>query len=744
MRKTLIGLCLLLLPLRADAATLSGFVTDRESGESLLYANVSVRGTSLGALTNPNGYYAVRAIPPGVHVVVFSFVGYETRRDTVSVTGVEDIRRNVALSPRPIALAGETVVAADRYEQERAALPSFLTVPAQTLRNLPAVVESDLLRSLALLPGVQTASDISSGLYIRGGGPDQTLILLDQIPVYNPSHAFGFFSTFNPDAIKDVNLYKGAYPAQYGGNLGSVLDVSNRDGNRNALHGTGGVSLISARLMLEGPVKEGSWMLSGRRTYLEPILSAIRSRTTEIPAYYFYDLNARVNQELGGSDRFVASGYLGRDDLHLDLDEGSFVNVRWGNTAFTGKWTHVFSPSVFGNFVTVFSRYTSDTSVSFFDTPILFSNSIRDLSVKGDIDWFASGRHTLTGGFWATRYDFSFRQVFNQQEQQNLRLSPVLLALYAQDEWRLPQATTVRLGGRSTFFSAGRRLNVEPRLSVSHALKPDLRLKLAGGVYHQYLQFVTTEGFSGGDFWVPLDATVRPGRSWQSVAGVEWEPSARYQVSLEGYYTRLENLVVLDNSVAPDAEETRSDDLFRAGGRGHATGMEVFVQRRTGALTGWIGYTLGWTRRRFPELNQGRAFPPKYDRRHDLSLVAGYRRGRWTFGGSLVYATGQAYTPAAARYSLRAPATGLLPDEDDILPAARNSARLLPYHRLDLSVRRDFRLFGRSAQWFVQVFNVYSRRNEWFIQYNTENPATEPKVVKMLPIVPTFGLDLKF
>ncbi|MBI4530919.1 MAG: TonB-dependent receptor plug domain-containing protein, partial [Candidatus Latescibacteria bacterium] len=676
---------------------------------------------------------------------LYTYVGYTTHQETQTIEVSEEKRVDVALTIMPTATE-EMVVEADRYEEERTIQTGFISVETQKLREFPAIGETDILRSLQLLPGIQSVSDISSGLYIRGGGPDQTLILLDQIPLYNPSHAFGFFSTFNADAIKDMSLHKGAYPAQYGGRLGSVLDVSNRDGNRNAFHTTGGISLISGRLMVEGPVKQGSWMASGRRTYLDPILAAIRARGTDVPAYYFYDLNAKINQDVGDGDTFVASGYFGRDNLDYDLDEGSFVKIRWGNTALTGKWTHVFSPSMFGNFMFAHSEYTSTTSLSFFETPISFSNSIRDVSLKGDLDYAANSRHALSAGFLTTLYRFSFNQVFNQQEQLDLRLRPTLISLYLQDQWQFLIDTTLRLGGRSTYFSEGKRWDIEPRLSISHVLTPEVLVKFGAGVYHQYLQLVTTEGFSGGDFWVPLDETVRPGRAWQTVGALEWEPSQRYHVSVEGYYTELRDLAIIDNKVAADTgdEASHSEDVFVSGGRGYATGMELFLQRRTDALTGWIGYTLGRTRRRFAELNQGRFFPPKYDRRHDLSVVANYRRGRWSFGANLIYGTGQAFTPVAARYTLRSPATGLPPDEDFVLPARRNSARLLPYHRLDLNINRGFHLLGKEAEWFIQVFNVYNRRNEWFIQYKTEKPETDPEVVKMLPIIPTVGVDFRF
>ncbi len=725
------------------AAVLSGTITDRKNGESLPYANVVLKwqGEPLGALSNVDGYYAVKNIPPGDYVLIVSYVGYESSVDTMSFKGNEELVRDVSLGEEPIQ-SEEIVVEADRFEEERVVQTGFVAVETRKLQELPSIGETDVLRGLQLLPGIQAASDISSGLYIRGGGPDQTLILLDQIPLYNPSHAFGFFSTFNPDAIKDMSLHKGAYPAQYGGRLGSVLDVRNRDGNRKGFEATGGVSLIAARLTLEGPVNKGSWMVSGRRTYLEPILSAIRNDSTEIPKYYFYDTNAKFNKDFNDRNKMTVSGYFGRDDMNFDLDEGSFINIRWGNTAFTGKWTHVFTPALFGNFVVAGSKYTSATSLSFFETPIEFSNSIQDISVKGDLDFFASSHHSVNTGFLATWYDFSFKQSFNQDDQLDLKEKPYLLSAYIQDLWQIRPQSSLRLGARSDYFSEGGRMNVEPRIAFSEQLNPEVRLKVAGGYYHQYLQLVTTEAFSGGDFWVPLDKTVDAGRSWQGAVGLEWEPSRRYQFTIEGYYRDLENLVVLDNRVSGDTDNTTSEDVFVSGGTGYATGVEMFLQRRTGALTGWVGYTLAWTRRTFPELNQGKEFPPKYDRRNDLSFVASYKLGRWKFGANLVYGTGQAFTPASGRFFLRSPATGIF--EQRVLPADRNSARLLPYHRMDFSIKRKVGIFGSDAELYLQVFNIYNRRNEWFITYDPTDTGAGPDVIKMLPIVPTLGIDFKF
>ena len=705
----------LLLAGSAQAATLSGFVTDADNGETLSRVAVAVEGLQLGAVSNNSGYYAVKQVPAGTHVVSASHAGYQTRWDTLRFGADETVRLNLALVPKPV--VGEQIA----VEAER------ISLRAKPVQQLPALGEADLLRSLQLLPGIQAVSDISSGLYVRGGGPDQTAILLDDIPLYNPSHLFGLFSTFNPDAIKEVNLYKGAYPAPYGRTLGAVLDVSNREGNRKRTSGRGGVSLISGRLLTEGPVGQGSWMLAGRRTYLEPVLSAIRSRGVDIPLnYYFYDFNGKVNQRWS-DDTFTVSTYWGQDDLRLDLeDDESLVDLRWGNRALTARWTHIFSPTLFGHFMAAGSSYESIIALRFLDAPVRIANSIRDLSLKGDLDYFANRNHTLSLGFLATLFEFHFARSFNERSQLDLCQEPVLLEGYVQDEWRPGPTTRVQLGGRGTYFSVGDRLHFTPRLSLSHALSDKVQVKAAGGVYRQHLQLITTEGFSGGDFWVPLDNTVEPGRSYQAVTGVEWTPSQRYQLSVEAYYTDLANLVTVDTEVPDDNEATHSEAVFNSGGTGWAKGLEVFWQRRTGALTGWIGYALGWTRRTFPELNDGRPFPPKHDRRHDLSFVASYKVGAWRFGASLAYASGQAFTP---------PSEPL---------AQRNSARLLPYHRLDVSASRSFELWRTASEFYVQIFNVYSRRNEWFLQLDSVDPEVDPRKIKQLPIIPTLGFNFNF
>ena len=758
MNRWIAGAVMVILPTAAWAqttSTLSGFVRDRSDGERLPNAAVAiaVADRELGALTNSEGYYAIPAIPPGTWVVTASYIGYTTHQDTLALTAGQALRWDIELNRQALEL-GEVVVEAEAtaVESDVNQRPSVVAMPVADLQQMAAMAEPDLLRSLQLLPGVQAASDFSSGLYVRGGGPDQTAILLDQMRLYNPSHAFGFFSTFNPDAIKNVTLYKGTYPAQYGGSLSAVLDVQNRDGNRRDFSTRGGVSLITSRLMSEGPLGQGSWMVAGRRTYIDPVLRAVRRSTDDLNGlgYWFYDVNAKVNTQLGPNDNLMLSAYGGNDHLDISASAGSarsdstntlsFGN-NWGNGALTGRWTHVFSPALFGRVMALYSRYQSDITLNLFGTPIAVRNRVREVSVQGDLDYFAAAAHTLRTGVGVTFFRFDYGVRFDQYENDQL-VRPYLISAYLQDDWQVTPLTEARLGLRGTYYEEGGHLSLNPRFSLSRVLGEGWRVKLAGGSYRQYLQLVSSEGFSGGDLWLPLDETVEPGRSYQGVAGLEWEPSNRYRLSLETYYTDLANLVVLDEEREENYEPETSEDVFKTGGTGYATGVELFAEKRGGRLTGWLGYTLGWTRRAFPDIDGGQTFPPKYDRRHDVSLTAAYRLDRWTWTANFSYGTGQAYTPPAARYTLRDPASDR--PIDRLLAARRNTARLLPYHRLDVGMRWAFGLFGADVDFYLQIFNAYNRRNEWFVQYDPEDATEQPIVVKMLPIVPTFGFDFRF
>jgi len=742
----------------ALAATVSGRVKDAESGEPLPFVTVQVIGETVrggtinrGAMCGQEGEFTLPNVPIGRYILRCSRVGYTTYEDSLAVRYDRDYQRFIELTVQPIEV-DEIIVKADRFERERKVQTGFVSVKAAELAELPGIIEGDPVRSLQLLPGVAAVSDLSSGLYVRGGGPDQTIVLLDGVPVYNPTHAFGFFSTFNADALNEVNLYKGAYPARYAGRLGAVLDVKSIDGNAREVRGKAGVSTIAARLTVEGPVSNGGkWVVGGRRTYIGPLLDAMSTPESPLPSYYFYDVNAKLSTARTKRGGLTLATYFGRDKIDFDLGSDTRLLLNWGNTLVSAGYGVPVGESLLAGFKFFVSQYKSNTDVSVFTTPIVIDNRIQDITLRGDVSWFLSPIHRLTAGVQGTEYNVYYQQDFNQENAIDYRRKTYEASVFVEDEWSSAAGAAVRGGLRFRYLEDGERFMVEPRLAVVQPLSPVLRLKVGGGVYNQYLQLVSTEGFSASDFYVPIDETAPPSHSWQAVLGLEWEPRRQYKMSIEGYFTGLEDLVTLDNNSQPEADGVTAENIFHTGGDGFQTGVEFFVERRTGALTGWIGYTLGWTRRQFAELNQGNQFPPKFDRRHDLSAVTQYRAGKWRFGANFVYATGQAFTPVSAWWFVRNPVTGQA--KPQLLAAERNSSRLLPYNRLDISAARNFRLFGKPAEVFLQIFNLYSRRNDWFVQYDVENEDdadlnnnyyVDPIIVRQLPLIPSIGVNFEF
>lgn len=751
-RLLILGLIGVLLPASAWAAVLRGVVRARDTGSPIGFVTVQVFGRAAngtevkgGVMGREDGTYLVDPLPEGRFRVTFTRLGYRSREDSVVIAGDRPYVLDVALAFQPVEVEGIRVEAdPDRpFAEVEDVQTGYVSIDADRLSSLPGIAEGDPIRGLELMPGVQSASDFSSALYVRGGGPDQTLVLFDQATVYNPTHAFGFFSTFNADAIGDVSLYKGAYPSEYGGRLSAVLDVRSRAAVAREFNGKAGLSTIASRLSLGGGIGSGSWMASGRRTHLEPLLNAIRDEDTEIPDYYFYDLNGKLVFPNSGG-RFEASLYNGRDQLDFVPDEDTFLNLDWGNTVVTAAFVRALSQRLVATARVSFSDYGSNTTASAFATPATFDNAVQDFTVGADAKWEASLRHTFTAGLEASRYDVMFSQSFNGQLVDDYERKPIEVSVFAEDRWTPWAETVFDLGARVSYIDDGERWLLEPRAALAQALRPNLRVKLGGGIYHQYLQLVATEAVAAVDFYVPLDETAPIGNSWQVVAGVDWEPEPAVQFSVEGYYTGLENLVSLDNTTAVNEDVENASDLFYLGGDGYATGVEFFLRRNFGSVTGWVGYTLGWTRRSFPEIEDGKTFPPKYDRRNDLSVVAEHQRGPWRFTGAFVYATGQAFTPVSGRYSLRDPTTGQVPGDIQLLYADKNSARLMPYNRLDVGVARGFSFFGAEAEWLIEIFNLYSRENEWFINYQRDEDVVDAEVVHMLPIIPSIGINVWF
>jgi hypothetical protein len=737
---------LLLSPARTEAqdASISGFVRDADTGETLLLANVRVKDTLIGTATNNSGYYALTGLQAGEYVLQFSYIGYQPMELTIVLAAGESVRRDVDLMAQEFEV-DEVVVTAEADTEEEQRRLGVSKMPTATIRQLPTILEPDVFRSLQLLPGVKSASDFSSGLYIRGGSPDQTLILLDRTTVYNPTHFFGVFSTFNPDAIKDVRLYKGAYGSEYGGRIGSVVDIYNKDGNRRERAGSISLGLLASRVLVEGPHRKGSWMLAVRRSTVEPLLAFARNQDIEgIPnTFYFYDANGKVNVDLNQDNRISTSFYLGQDVVDVPIADGVAARLRYGNRTISTNWTHLFSDRLFSNFTLTGSQYFSKPEFEFATTEVFQTNDVWDYSVKGDFEYLPDSRHQFKAGFWTGHFRFDFRSVFDGLEGLNLATRALYTNIFGEYVYRPTADWTITSGLRGAYFSDGSHVRVEPRLSVERRLSDQLFAQVGTGRYHQFLTLVTNEAFSGLDVWLSAAENVRPSYGDQVVAGLKFTPSPGLRVEWETYYRTMRDLFSL-NPFLPDVAGLRYDELFHIG-EGYATGSELFVQGRIGPFSGFAGYTFGLTKRRFPTINDNAYYPPKYDRTHDLNITGTARiTKKWEFTSVFSYATGQAYTRPASQYRLSN--SPFEAEQTDVLVSPFNGARLPAYHRLDVGFTRRGTLFGAESELQIQVINAYSRRNVWFYFYDFQQDGTISRdVVPQIPVpVPNLSYTLRF
>lgn len=732
-------------------ATLSGFVADSSNGESLIGANVILEGTGRGASTNTSGFFAVTRLEAGEYTVICSYIGFQPYREVITLAPGESRRLDINLMPET-AVFDEVVVSAARLAEEESRNIGVGQISIQTVKELPTILEPDVFRTLQLLPGVASASDYSSGLYIRGGNPGQTLILLDRTKIYNPSHVFGFFSTFNPDAIKDLRLYKGGYPAYYGGSLGAVLDVNNKDGNRREYEGGLSVGLLASRAYIEGPYSKGSWMLAARRSTLEPLLAALSDIDGVPDEFYFYDLNGKFNLDATPDDRLSISFYVGSDHLRLAFFEDARIGLNYGNSTLTGTWVHLFSSKFLTNITATTSRYNSTPRVVFAGTEIRQENSIYETSLRADFEYFSDGQHDIKTGVWAGIFLAPLNTFFDGQDAFTSRNRVEHAAAYIQDTWR-PHSQWQMTGGlRATYFANGNHFTIAPRLSIEHRLSPDIRLQASIGRYYQFQTLVTNESFSGFDFWLTSGQGVQPAFGNQYIIGAKTNLPADITLDVEAYYRTMRNLFEPDPFLA-DPSGLEYKDLFTFG-RGSAQGLEVQVARNVGRLYGFLAYTLGSTDRYFDGLNtdnqrQPRTFKPKHDRLHDFNSVLSWDIGRrWSLSAVFAYATGQAYTNPIARYQLQD--TDRITGEsttDVLLSRGLNEARLPAYHRLDVGATWKGGFFGLgNYELQLQVINAYARRNTWFIAHQFESDGTVDNVtVPQIPVpLPNISFTLSF
>lgn len=759
-------LCGFSQPLLAQKHTISGYLRDAQSGELLIGANAYVQDLKVGAVTNAYGFYSL-TIPAGTHQITYSYIGYQPQ--TLEVKLQEDLTLEVELEPSMEML--REVVITDNKARDNVEAPKMSTidVSVETIKEIPTIGgEKDVLKTIQLLPGVQSGGEGSSGFYVRGGGPDQNLILLDEAVVYNPFHLFGFFSIFNPDALRNITLVKGGFPAQYGGRLSSILDMSLKDGNMREFHGEGGIGLIASRLTLEGPIVEdkASFMVSGRRTYADLLVRPFLPKGTDA-AYYFFDLNGKVNYKFSEKDRIYISGYHGKDLFFFKEnfdDESLRFQVDWGNNTGTLRWNHLFNSKLFSNTSLIYNDYGFKVSSGIDSIEVGLFSGIRDWTLKTDFDYYPSPKQHIKFGGSYTYHRFTPQALRGSKEILQRDLGIDLpedqvrkvheMALYVNDEIRFSDRFAVALGLRVPVFQyeSTTYWSAEPRVTANYQLNENSSIKGGYTLMNQYLHMVSSSTVSVPlDLWVPSTDVVKPQLAQQVAMGYfrNFHNNA-YEASVEGYYKDMRNQIEYEEGANVFFNENIDEELVF--GCGWSYGAEFLFRKREGRLNGWVGYTLSWSMREFEELNFGNPFPAKFDRRHDLAVATFYDfNEHWSFSTVFVYGSGHHYTFPAGYYQM--------PSHDNPLSSfygqyndyeGRNNVRLPAYHRLDLGISytKENRKF--TSIWRFDIYNLYSRRNAYFI-YPTQEfdpqrnlTRTVGRQVSLFPMIPSFSYNFKF
>ena len=754
----------------AQNHTLSGYLRDAASGEELLYATVRVVDSDKGATTNEYGFYSL-TLPRGVYQLRFSYVGYESR--VVEVVLDKDTRLDVEIGAA--ATLQEVVVnATPEDENIRSTEMSVATLDMKDAKLIPVLFgEQDILKTIQLLPGVSPNSEGNAGFFVRGGDADQNLVLLDEAPVYNASHLLGFFSVFNSDALKDVKLYKGGIPAQYGGRISSVLDVRMKNGNTRSPEVSGGIGLISSRLTVETPFgkdEKGSLILSGRRTYADLLLKTF-SKDFDETSLYFYDFNAKANYILGDKDRLYLSGYFGRDVFGLNR-----VGLDWGNTTATLRWNHVFDDRLFCNTALIYSDFDYGFGVDNAGTAIELSSGIFNYNLKQDFNWFANPDNTLQFGWNAIVHRFKpgqFSADDGDESTTDMALDlPAQQALetgfYLDNEQKINNRLSIYYGARlSTFSNIGpydlKTYNaadepistqsyrsgdlyhtwwgLEPRASATFVLDEHSSVKASYNRLYQYLHLLSnsTSG-TPTDLWYPSTPLVRPeiGDQWALGYFRNFQDNT-WEFSVEAYYKNLLHQVDYEDGAEPFLNPDLEAEL--AFGKGRAYGTEFFLKKNKGELRGWVSYTLSKSERQFGAINDGNWFSARQDRTHAISVVATYRISpRVSASGAWVYYTGDAVTFPTGKYAVDGQIVTLY--------SGRNGDRMPDYHRLDLGLNWQLKEHRHwSSELNFSVYNAYNRKNAFSISFEeseTRPGTTEAVKTALFGIVPSVTWNFRW
>ena len=789
--------------------TISGYVLDQETGESLIGVNVIWKDKFQGTTTNTFGFYSI-TLPEGSVNIDFSYIGYNIESKTIALN--KDITLNVELSSSAHNIKEVTVLGEETVVERTQS--SIVEVPVEQIKNIPALLgEVDVMKAIQLLPGVQSGGEGTSGFYVRGGGPDQNLILLDGVPVYNASHLFGFFSVFNADAIKNVRLTKGGFPSRFGGRLSSVLEIDMKEGNMKEFQGEGSIGLISSKLSLEGPILKDktSFIVSARRTYIDILAQPfIKSSNDGNPAgYYFYDLNAKLNHKLSDNDRLYLSMYSGKDRFYLSenssskndksSDENNFsyrdrseFGLQWGNLTSALRWNHLFSNKLFANTTLTYTKYKFQTDFmnsaaqTFQNTSskdsiqFTYFSGIEDVGAKIDFDYLPNPNHYVRFGvnyiyhsFYPGAINF-YERNFHIDSLQNQTISTLDTSFvfsnelynhdsffFIEDDIKINDRLKINAGIHLAYFNTNgvAYTDIQPRLSSRYVISKDWSVKASYAQMQQHIHLLSNTSVGLPiDIWVPSTDTIPPQQSSQMACSINHNfRNGLFEISLEGYYKTMEDLI----SLKPGTDIISFQDWrekIEIAGQGRSYGLELFLQKKKGKTTGWIGYTLSYSERKFENINFGNWYPYKYDRRHDVSVVASHKfNDNFDIGFTWVYGTGNNITLETARLpsiNLAGNINGI--DDHSINEIqyfpSRNNYRMTAYHRLDLGLNFHKQKKWGERTWSIGAYNVYNRKNPFFIRIDDESTVINnqlvnnrvAKQISLFPIIPSITYKFKF
>jgi hypothetical protein len=761
-----------ILALGQDATRfiVSGYVRDEQSSENLTGVTIFIKGTMIGTVTNSYGFFSLN-IPSDSVVITFSNVGYESKElNLIRNQAVEnELQLDVVLTSKIVTTKEIVIIGNSEKDKLQSTQMSTNSISIEEAKKIPPILgEVDIVKVLQMKPGIQSGGEGVTGIYVRGGGADQNLFLIDDATVYNANHLFGFFSIFNPDAVRGAELYKGGFPAQYGGRLSSVIDVKLNEGNKNKSTISGGIGIITSRLTFSAPIvkNKGSFIVAARRTYIEPFTRYLNKRNENnpnfniIPDYFFYDFNIKANYDLTKKDRIFLSLYYGQDAFKYTLNQT--INFNWGNKVANMRWNHIFNSKLFMNTAFFISDYRYEISQKLPTYSFNLGSFITDYSVKSDFEYFKNDKNSLKFGAYFTYHNFDIGRLQAGSTDGSIKfgagnsLNAQDFGLYISDEFDFKNRWKINSGLRLSGFLKGNNVlyNPEPRLSVRYKLRDNIAIKAS---YSRMIQYVHLVSNSGGslptDIWYPSNKNVSAEKSNQIAFG----PTVnlfkdKLILGYEFYYKKMNNQLDLkDGAQIFNTPNLESEFVF---GKGWAYGNEFYVEKKGNKLHGWISYTLSWNWRKFPDINNGIAFNPRYDQRHNVNFVAMYEiTKRLSFSTTFVYGSGNAVTLPKGRFFFQN-VNGVFfnPAVPEFLP--RNSYRMAPYSRLDIAFVWKFAPRKGESDLTFAIYNVYNRRNPYFIYFDTEknitkNPNASDKVflakqVTLFPIIPTLTYNFKF